>query len=276
MRDHSSSTSISYAAWPGDPDRSSSVSEQQLVAVCDSLVSWAGGVAAPEVAAGVLACVATLRQLDASLSEERARQLQLASELSDARASLAQSRLEIVGSRSEERRARRQALHDDLTELPNRRFFDEWLEHMLVRETPRREPLAVLYLDLDGFKAINDNYGHAVGDELLRIVATRLASAVRAEDVISRLGGDEFACLLANLPGRDQLSRLACKLIDAVSAPIRLGAHELAVRPSIGIAMCPADGACAATLMRCADTAMFHAKRQGCGHAFYDQTGGAL
>ena len=276
MLDHSPSTVTSGAAWPGEPDRLSSVSAQQLVAVCDSLVSWAEGVAAPEVSAGVLACVATLRQLDSSLAEERARQLQLASELSDARASLAQSRLEIVGSRSEERRARRQALHDDLTELPNRRFFDEWLDHMLVRETPRREPLAVLYLDLDGFKAINDTYGHAVGDELLRIVANRLASAVRAEDVISRLGGDEFACLLANLPGRDQLGRLACKLIDAVSAPIRLGAHELAVRPSIGIAMCPADGACAATLMRCADMAMYYAKRQGCGHAFYDQAGGVL
>ena len=262
MRDSSPSASTRYAAWQSELDRSPSVSAQQLVAVCDSLVSWAGGVAAPDVAAGVLACVATLRQLGSSLAEERARQLILASELSDARASLAQSR--------------RQALHDELTELPNRRFFDEWLDHMLVRETPHREPLAVLYLDLDGFKAINDTYGHAVGDELLRIVAIRLAGAVRAEDVISRLGGDEFACLLANLPGRDQLGRLACKLIDAVSAPIRLAAHELTVRPSIGIAMCPADGACAATLMRCADAAMYHAKRQGCGHAFYDQTGVVL
>ena len=186
---------------------------------------------------------------------------------------LAQARVELVGSRSEERRSRRLALHDELTLLPNRSFFGEWLEQTLVRAVPLQQGFAVLYLDLDGFKLINDTHGHAVGDELLRIVASRLARAVRAEDVVSRLGGDEFACLLANLPGRTQLGHLARKLFDAVAAPVKIGSHELTVSPSIGIARCPADGNSADTLLRNADAAMYRAKRERSGFAFFDQHG---
>lgn len=266
------SASSRCAPWPGAADLAPRDWDDQLHAVCDSLVPLADHIAAPELKSGVLACVAALTRLNTSLAQERARQQQLESDLFDARTALAQARVEIVGSRSDERRARRQALHDKLTTLPNRSFFDEWLEHLLVREAPLTQPLAVLYIDLDGFKAINDAYGHAVGDELLRIVASRLARAVRAEDVISRLGGDEFACLLTNLPDREQLVVLACKLFDAVAAPVKLGLHELAVRPSIGIAMCPTDGASAEALLCHADAAMYHAKRERCGHAFYDQT----
>ena len=129
----------------------------------------------------------------------------------------------------------------------------------------------MLYLDLDGFKPINDIYGHATGDELLKIVAARLNQAVRSEDMVSRLGGDEFACLLSDLPSREQLSHMACKLFDAVSAPVKIGQLTLTVRPSIGMAMCHDDGATAEELIKNADVAMYRAKRQQSGYAFFDE-----
>jgi len=241
-------------------------------AVRSRLTQLAGHAAAHEVRTEVLDCVAALGRLGDHLGCERARHRQHELELFAARTALAKARVEIVGIRSNERRSRRRALHDELTTLPNRSFFGEWLDHALVQLDPQQQPLAVLYLDLDGFKPVNDAHGHDVGDELLRIVATRLARAVRAEDVVSRLGGDEFACALTHLPGREQLIHLARKLIDTVSAPVKIGAHEVAVRPSIGIAMCPADGVSADTLLRNADAAMYHAKRQGSGFAFFDES----
>ena len=131
--------------------------------------------------------------------------------------------------------------------------------------------MAVLYLDLDDFKPINDEYGHDTGDELLKIVAARLARAVRAHDLVSRVGGDEFACLLLDVPSREQLSHMACKLLDAVAAPIKLGELELTVRTSIGIATNTDPCASAAVLIRSADAAMYVAKRRKCGYAFFDE-----
>ena len=244
-------------------------------AISARLTSMASESAAHALRIGMGECVDAMNRLHVSLGHERHRNNQLELELFDARTALAQARVELVGSRSDERRSRRLSLHDDLTLLPNRSFFGEWLEQTLVKAVPLQQCFAVLYLDLDGFKPINDTHGHAVGDELLRIVASRLARAVRAEDVVSRLGGDEFACLLTNLPGREQLGHLAAKLFDAVAAPVKIGVHEVTVRPSIGIAMCPADGNTAESLLRNADAAMYHAKRERSGYAFFDQRGGA-
>jgi diguanylate cyclase len=126
----------------------------------------------------------------------------------------------------------------------------------------------VLYLDLDDFKPINDLHGHAGGDEVLRIVAMRLTRAVRAGDVISRLGGDEFACLVADRLDREQLTRLARKLFDAVSAPLMVVELRLTVTPSIGIATHQGDAARPDGLVRRADAAMYRAKRTQCGIAF--------
>ena len=181
------------------------------------------------------------------------------------------SRAELAGTRDGERRARHLALHDGLTSLPNRRFFRERLDHALSQVAPQRPAIAVLYLDLDGFKPINDAHGHATGDELLKIVAARLARAVRAGDMVGRLGGDEFACLLADSLNREQLTQLANKLVDAVSAPLQVGPLKLTVRPSIGIAICPTDGITAEALLNSADAAMYRAKRHNCGFAFFDQ-----
>lgn len=250
-------------------------SDVMFQAVCARLAHLVEHGVAPQTRAGVLECVAALGQLHEHVIDERARHHQCEQELAIARSALASARVDIVSSRVNERRSRRLALQDQLTTLPNRSFFSEWLDHALAQAASLDHAMAVIYLDLDGFKSINDAHGHDVGDELLRIVAVRLARAVRAEDVVSRLGGDEFACLLTDLPGREPLAGLACKLVAAVAAPVKIGALELAVRPSIGIALSPADGASADVLLRNADAAMYQAKRQRSGYAFYDDRSGA-
>lgn len=219
---------------------------------------------------GVLGCVAALDNLSTKMQRELDHHRQLEREVSNSRAALARARTDLAGSRAGERRARQLALHDELTSLPNRRCFYEHLEQALARVGQRHPALAVLYLDLDGFKSVNDLHGHVVGDKLLRIVAARLSRAVRAEDVMSRLGGDEFACMIADLSTRDELGQLACKLLDAASSPLTIGSLMLAVRPSIGIAIYPADGATADTLLNSADGAMYHAKWYRKGFAFCD------
>jgi diguanylate cyclase (GGDEF)-like protein len=225
----------------------------------------------PRVQTAVLECVNALDQLHLTLRHELGRCQQLELAVFDAQTALVQVRAELVGTQAVEKRARHLARHDDLTLLPNRGHFLERLALALETAAPQRRALAVLYLDLDGFKPINDHHGHDAGDELLRIVAARLSRAVRADDLVSRLGGDEFACLLADLPGREQLCRLAGKLFEAVAAPVKVGALELTVRPSIGIATCPADGITGAQLLKHADAAMYRAKRQRSGYAFFDQ-----
>jgi len=213
-------------------------------------------------------CITALDQLHYSMVNELGRRQNLELEVFDAKTELAQARAELVGTQEGERRARYLALHDSLTSLPNRGYFVERLEHALALAAPQRRPLSVMYLDLDGFKPINDAHGHAAGDELLRIVAARLSHAVRAEDMVSRLGGDEFGCLLSGLEGREQLAQLAGKVFDAVSAPCKVGALRLVVRASIGIAMWPGDGETPDALLHNADAAMYHAKRHNLRHAF--------
>lgn len=220
--------------------------------------------------ASVLECVSALDQLHTTLRHELARREQPELELADLRAELAQARRELLGTQAGERQARHLALHDPLTALPNRSFFQERLAHTLSRnEAPG---LALLYFDLDGFKPVNDTHGHDVGDALLKVVAARLTRAVRASDMVSRMGGDEFACLLDRLPSREQLSHLACKLLDAVAAPAQVGTLMLSVRPSIGIVICQGDGSSVQALLKNADAAMYRAKREKSGYAFFDPT----
>jgi len=236
----------------------------------------ANGFGKPMVAArprsGASCASGEVEQLRTSLAREHLRCLALEAEVSRVSAALERARNELIGTRDGERRARHRALHDELTGLPNRRCFLEHLARTLAA-VDGAQPLSigVLYVDLDGFKAINDVHGHAAGDALLRIVAARMSGAVRTDDMLSRLGGDEFACMPIDVAGRDSMRRLARKLFDAVSAPVTIDGLVLRVRPSIGIALFPADGACAQTLLASADAAMYAAKRQGSGHAFYGQ-----
>ncbi|MDE2275261.1 MAG: GGDEF domain-containing protein [Burkholderiales bacterium] len=215
-------------------------------------------------------CLLALEQLHEQLAAEREASRQVARALAQARAALEAAGIALGHSQARERRERHRALHDTLTTLPNREQFDRRVADALHPAEGGPPRLAVLYLDLDGFKPINDRHGHDTGDALLRIVAARLAGAVRAGDLVCRIGGDEFACLVAEPMAPEQLGHLAHKLFDAVAAPLRVGGLELRVRPSIGIARYPDDGDTAATLLRHADGAMYRAKRRHLGYAFFD------
>ncbi|MEW6704332.1 MAG: diguanylate cyclase [Pseudomonadota bacterium] len=161
------------------------------------------------------------------------------------------------------------ALHDPLTLLPNRRHFADELERSLARAARRHERRAVLFVDLDGFKRINDELGHHVGDELLREVAQAFGRLVRKGDFVARLGGDEFAVLMEE-PGPEGPHRLALRLVEAAARPLlpRHPGHRIGA--SVGIATYPDDAADSAALLSKADTAMYQAKRDGKGavHAY--------
>lgn len=217
-------------------------------------------------------CEVALGQLQAAVDREHARRWQLETDAVEAQSDLAQLRVELAGSRAGELQARHQALHDSLTLLPNRHHFRLILAQVIeqVSRQESRSDLAVFFVDLDGFKAINDEHGHAAGDELLGIVAARLARALRSNDVVGRMGGDEFACLIRGTRDRGQLSRLACKVYDTVSAPIKVGDLIISVRPSIGLATFPEGGRSSDALLKSADQAMYRAKREQTGYAFFD------
>lgn len=240
---------------------------------------------AEEVRELVHDCARALDQLRPGLTQERGYGQRIERELQEVRSALAAARLDLIGTRDGERRALHLAEHDSLTGLPNRGCFDKRLEEALskngqhadgfdgaagVNEDHGEPILAVLFLDLDDFKLVNDKHGHAAGDELLRIIAQRLARAVRAGDLVSRYGGDEFVCLMSAPMTRDQLSHVACKLFDAVSAPLTVGSLEMTIRPSIGIAVCPSDGTSGSVLLQNADAAMYRAKRRQLGYCFFD------
>jgi diguanylate cyclase (GGDEF)-like protein len=211
------------------------------------------------------------RQLSTTLRFEVRRNYHLGEEVTTLRAMVAKIQEELADAREREKRARYLAFHDDLTALPNRRFFRERLGCALKNQGAGPPHLAVIYLDLDGFKALNDTYGHAAGDVLLNLIAERLAHALRAEDLVSRLGGDEYACLITGVSNRGRLQQIASTLFETVSAPFKIGTLTLNVRPSIGIAVCPSDGTTTDDLMKAADAAMYGAKRKRSSISFSER-----
>ena len=156
-----------------------------------------------------------------------------------------------------------QAYHDTLTGLPNRALFRDRLTVALAHARRTQTPVAVMFLDLDSFKLVNDTLGHSLGDELLKVIATRLKSVLREEDTIARMGGDEFTVLVANISSADDAPMIAQKVLDAVAQPARVEGHELYVTTSIGIALYPIDGDSAESLLKNADNAMYRAKELG-------------
>jgi diguanylate cyclase (GGDEF)-like protein len=155
------------------------------------------------------------------------------------------------------------ASHDSLTHLPNREMFNELLRHAIDAAARYRRKFAVLFIDLDRFKVINDSLGHDAGDMLLVEIAGRLRSALRASDVVARLGGDEFVVILEETAERHDVERVAGELLSALSQPLQLSGHECQTTASIGIAMYPSDGAEMQTLTKNADMAMYLAKEDG-------------
>ena len=164
--------------------------------------------------------------------------------------------------------ARHAAFHDALTGLPNRALFDDRLEHGLAQARRHGRALAVMYIDLDDFKAINDVHGHDVGDAVLQAMADRLKEHARDADTVSRYGGDEFLYLLVEAGDDRRISAIAEKLVKALRKPVRVSVGELTIHPSIGISLFPKDGADAGSLVKCADKAMYEAKRTKSGYAF--------
>lgn len=157
-----------------------------------------------------------------------------------------------------------QATHDALTKLPNRTLYQERLEQAMARAEEKDRLVGVVYLDLDGFKKVNDTFSHATGDELLRSIARQLSLSVRAMDTVARLGGDEFGVILADLSSVEMAERLAQKIADEVNTSVRIGNRALEVTASIGLAIYPRDGADSDTLYRHADREMYKSKaRQG-------------
>ncbi|WIM94628.1 EAL domain-containing protein [Actinoplanes oblitus] len=169
---------------------------------------------------------------------------------------------DVSRQRALEHDLRHQALHDGLTNLPNRKLLLDRLEHALTRSRATGEPLAVLYLDLDGFKRVNDSLGHNAGDMLLRTAAERLTGALRPLDTVARLGGDEFAVLLEDAD-RATVERLARACLDALSRPFLIHNREALVSVSIGVVPDAAGYADADEVLRNADVAMYAAKEQG-------------
>lgn len=243
---------------------------REIAGVVATLPGLAG---MPPVARGrVLECAEALEQLHRSLLQQQASRSTLLLQPARVHGDPEPLRTEPAGPVDGDKRHRHpRAQHDALTSLPNRSHFRDLLRHALAKTDLQRPSLALLYMDLDGFKPINDQHGHDVGDRMLHIVATRLTRAIRAGDSVGRMGGDEFACLLGDIDDREQLSHLACKLFDAVSAPLQVGKLQLTVRPSIGIAICPIDGGTADTLLKRADAARYRAKRAQSGYAFFDR-----
>lgn len=155
------------------------------------------------------------------------------------------------------------AYHDALTGLPNRMLFEDRLARSLAQARRKRHLVAVLFLDLDRFKHINDTLGHAMGDLLLQQVAGRLATCLRAEDTVARMGGDEFTILLPEIRRQEGAAVVADKILQALRRPIQVGSTAVQVSTSIGIAVYPAGGADATTLLRNADAALYAAKKHG-------------
>ena len=156
-----------------------------------------------------------------------------------------------------------QAFHDVLTGLPNRRLFRDRIQLALAHARRRRSGFAVMFLDLDQVKIINDTLGHTAGDVLLQTIAQRLIGSVRAEDTVARMGGDEFTILVTEASDRRAAATVAQKVLETVAQPMTIETHEVFVTTSVGIAMYPEDGVDADTLLKNADRAMYRAKEAG-------------
>ncbi len=165
------------------------------------------------------------------------------------------------------------ALHDSLTQLPNRRFLMDQLSHALVQARQQQAPVAVLFVNLDHFKTVNDSLGHHAGDQLLREVAERLRRCVGDADVVARLGSDEFVLVLTSVPSAEGAAAVADTVLDAMRTVFTVGHLPLTMSPSIGISLFPNDGTTGDALLRCADAAMQQAKHSGRGNRQLYQPG---
>ena len=184
---------------------------------------------------------------------------------------LLNSNAALSASRVREQASRHSALHDTVTGLPNLALFNDRLNHALEQARRHTWRLAVMFIDLDKFKAINDTHGHDAGDQVLQLVAQRLEAVVRSGDTVSRRSGDEFLFLMLEAKDEANAEALALKIIDHIAQPCEIGGVTVSVRPSIGVAIYPEHGRSAQELLKNADTAMYAAKGNKSGASLYRQ-----
>jgi diguanylate cyclase (GGDEF)-like protein/PAS domain S-box-containing protein len=181
--------------------------------------------------------------------------------------------IDISAQKEAERRLDYMAHYDGLTGLPNRDLFNDRLLVALAQAKRSSRPIAVLFIDLDHFKYVNDTFGHVTGDELLRAVAHRIQGSLREEDTLSRISGDEFTVLLQHFDTREGVGLVADKILSAMKLPFGIGEHELYISASIGISIYPEDGDHPGLLLNNSDTAMYHAKSDGRGGVRFFMSG---
>jgi diguanylate cyclase (GGDEF)-like protein len=189
--------------------------------------------------------------------------------LAESKSELADTQAELSDTQIQEKRARHLALHDFVTGLPNRTLLNDRLNTALALAKRHTWRLAVMFLDLDKFKSINDLYGHGVGDKVLKIVSERLQKSVRGSDTVGRQGGDEFLYLMQEIKDEADAENAAAKIIENIAQPFEVDGHKLTVKPSIGIAIYPLHGNSANVLVKNADSAMYKGKQTDKGYSFY-------
>jgi diguanylate cyclase (GGDEF)-like protein len=170
-----------------------------------------------------------------------------------------------------EEEARRRSLHDEVTGLPNRALLRDRLEHALAQAKRLSLSLSLLFIDLDDFKKVNDSHGHEVGDKVLRAIAERLQSSVRADDTVGRQGGDEFVYLALDLEKETNAENIAKKIRNTIAATCEIEGVPFTVKASIGIAIYPQDGRTPEELLKSADEAMYKAKAKETGYCFFHE-----
>ncbi|TFY89417.1 diguanylate cyclase [Pseudomonas nabeulensis] len=244
------------------------------ILICTALSAWVALILARRLLRGITGPLQSLAAVAHAARSERdfdrrvppAEIAELHSLGSDFNALLGEMEAWQSHLQSENETLAHQANHDSLTGLPNRAFFEGRLIRALRSAAKAREQLAVLYLDSDRFKEINDNFGHAAGDAVLVAVADRVRAQLREDDLVARLGGDEFAILLAPLHKVEDAQRIADKIIASMDQPIPVpGNTQVLTSLSIGIALYPDHGATPGTLLNAADAAMYQAKRLASG-----------
>ena len=195
---------------------------------------------------------------------------QLETELTQSKIALADAAAALSTAQQHAREAQVRALHDSLTGLPNRELFDDRLTHAIALADRHDWTLAVMFLDLDRFKSLNDAYGHSAGDAALKTIAHRLLQYVRDEDTVCRNGGDEFLYLLMNPRGKKNIEHIASSVLRTIAQPAAIADRELSIKASIGVAIYPDHGASGEQLIAKADAAMYLAKQRARGVAFFD------
>lgn len=214
-------------------------------------------------------CADDLKEVTDNLTQGLGKVKEVALALNRSHEALAESEAALAASRQAERAAIRRAMHDQNTGLPNRALFDDRLAQAIAGAERHGWMLAVMFIDLDQFKSVNDRHGHAAGDKVLKIVAERLLDHTREEDTICRNGGDEFLYLLIDPAGRINVARVAADLRVTLARPIVIDDQELVITPSIGISLYPEHATSADMLVTHADAAMYRSKRNRSPWEFY-------